>query len=71
MYPRQVYLVQEGQPLTVNGRVVGAAAVAGLPQGEEDQAVEAGIAAWQQMRPGAAGKDSLARAPGVAGTGGH
>jgi uncharacterized protein GlcG (DUF336 family) len=53
MFPGQVYLVQGGQPLTVNGRVVGAAGVAGLPQGEDDQAVEAGIAAWQAMRQGA------------------
>ncbi len=53
MYPGQVYLVQGGQPLTVSGRVVGAAGVAGLPQGEDDQAVEAGIAAWRPMRAGA------------------
>jgi uncharacterized protein GlcG (DUF336 family) len=53
MYPGQVYLVAGGQPLRVNGRMVGAVGVSGLPQGEDDEAVEAGIAAWRQMRPGA------------------
>jgi glc operon protein GlcG len=53
MWPGQVYLVQGGQPLTVNGRVVGAVGVAGLPQGEDDEAGQVGIAAWRQMRPGA------------------
>jgi glc operon protein GlcG len=53
MYPGEVYLVGGGQPLLVNGRVVGAAGASGLPQGEDDEAVAAGIAAWRQMRPGA------------------
>ena len=53
MYPGQVYLVQGGQPLRVCGRVVGAVGGAGLSQGEDDRAVEAGIAAWAWLRPGA------------------
>lgn len=53
MYPGEVYLVAGGQPLRANGRIVGAMGVSGLPQGEDDEAVEAGIAAWRPMRPGA------------------
>jgi uncharacterized protein GlcG (DUF336 family) len=53
MNPGKVYLVDGGIPLRVNGRVVGAVGVAGTPQGEDDLAGEAGIAAWAQMRPGA------------------
>jgi len=53
MYHGEVYLVAGGQPLRVNGRMLGAVGVSGLPQGEDDEAVEAGIAAWRPMRPGA------------------
>jgi uncharacterized protein GlcG (DUF336 family) len=53
MYPGQVYLVGGGQPLRVDGRVVGAVGVSGLPQFEDDEAAEAGIAAWRPMRAGA------------------
>lgn len=53
MYHGEVYLVAGGQPLRANGRMVGAVGVSGLPQGEDDEAVEAGIAAWRPMRPGA------------------
>ncbi len=52
MWPGQVYLTGGGIPLRVNGRVVGAAGVSGTT-GVDAQAVEAGIAAWGQMRPGA------------------
>jgi len=27
--------------------------VSGLPRGEDDEAIDAGLAAWMQMRPGA------------------
>ena len=50
MYPGEVYLVGGGIPLTVDNRIVGAVGVAGLPQGLDDKAAEAGIAAWQKFR---------------------
>ncbi len=50
MYPGKVYLVGGGVPLVVDGRVVGAVGVAGLPQGVDERAGRAGIAAWDQLR---------------------
>jgi glc operon protein GlcG len=46
----QVYMVNGGQPLVVDGHIVGAVGVAGLGPGEDDMAGDAGIAAWQAMR---------------------
>ena len=48
MYPGKVYLVGGGVPLT--GRLVGAVGVAGLPQGVDEKAARAGIAAWEKFR---------------------
>jgi uncharacterized protein GlcG (DUF336 family) len=50
MYPGKVYLVGGGVPLTVEGRLVGAVGVAGLPQGIDEKAARAGIAAWEKFR---------------------
>lgn len=50
MYPGEVYLVGGGIPLAVGNRLVGAVGVAGLPQGMDDKAAEAGIAAWNKFR---------------------
>jgi glc operon protein GlcG len=50
MYPGQVYLVGGGVPLAVGNRLVGAIGVAGLPQGVDEKAAEAGIAAWNKFR---------------------
>src|SRR5215468_3190922 len=50
MYPGKVYLVGGGVPLTVDGRLVGAVGVAGLPQGVDEKAARAGIAAWDKFR---------------------
>lgn len=50
MYPGKVYLVGGGVPLTVEGRLVGAVGVAGLPQGVDEKAARAGIAAWEKFR---------------------
>lgn len=55
MYPGKVYLVGGGVPLEINGRLVGAVGVAGLPQGVDEKAGRAGIAAWEKSR-GAAGR---------------
>jgi glc operon protein GlcG len=50
MYPGEVYLVGGGVPLGVGSRLVGAVGVAGLPQGVDEKAAEAGIAAWNKFR---------------------
>lgn len=50
MYPGEVYLVGGGLPLSVNNRLVGAVGVAGLAQGVDEKAAEAGISAWNKFR---------------------
>jgi len=50
MYPGKVYLVGGGVPLVADGRLVGAVGVAGLPQGVDEKAARAGIAAWENAR---------------------
>jgi uncharacterized protein GlcG (DUF336 family) len=50
MYPGEVYLVGGGVPPAVGNRLVGAVGVAGLPQGVDEKAAEAGIAAWNKFR---------------------
>ena len=50
MYPGEVYLVGGGVPLAIGNRLVGAVGVAGLPQGVDEKAAEAGIAAWNKFR---------------------
>jgi uncharacterized protein GlcG (DUF336 family) len=52
MYPGEVYLVGGGMPLAIDNRLVGAVGVAGLPQGVDEKAAEAGIAAWNKFRAG-------------------
>ena len=46
----RVYMVNGGQPLVVDGNIVGAAGVAGLGPGEDDQTIDAGVEAWQRLR---------------------
>ena len=50
MYPGKVYLVGGGVPLAVDGQIVGGVGVAGLPQGVDEKAGRAGIAAWTKFR---------------------
>jgi uncharacterized protein GlcG (DUF336 family) len=50
MYGNKVYLVGGGVPIAFEGKLVGAVGVAGLPQGEDENAARAGIAAWEKMR---------------------
>ena len=50
MYGNKVYLVGGGVPLSIDGVLVGAVGVAGLPEGEDEKAGRAGIAAWMKMR---------------------
>ena len=49
MYGNKVYLVGGGVPLARAGKLVGAVGVAGLPEGEDEKACRAGIAAWEKM----------------------
>lgn len=50
MYPGQVYLVGGGVPLVLDGKLIGAVGVAGLPEGVDEKAGRAGIAAWMKFR---------------------
>jgi uncharacterized protein GlcG (DUF336 family) len=50
MYPGKIYLVGGGVPLAVDGRLVGGVGVAGLPEGVDEKASRAGIAAWMKLR---------------------
>ncbi len=52
MYPGKVYLVGGGVPLTLDGKLIGAVGVAGLPEGVDEKAGRAGIAAWMKFREG-------------------
>jgi uncharacterized protein GlcG (DUF336 family) len=50
MYPGKVYLVGGGVPLALDGQFFGAVGVAGLPEGVDEKAGRAGIAAWTKFR---------------------
>jgi uncharacterized protein GlcG (DUF336 family) len=50
MYPGKVYLVGGGVPLTLDGQFFGAVGVAGLPEGVDEKAGRAGMAAWTKFR---------------------
>jgi uncharacterized protein GlcG (DUF336 family) len=50
MYPGKIYLVGGGVPLAVEDRLIGGVGVAGLPEGVDEKAVMAGIAAWMKFR---------------------
>jgi uncharacterized protein GlcG (DUF336 family) len=50
MYPGKIYLVVGGVPLAVDDTLVGGVGVAGLPEGVDEEASRAGIAAWMKLR---------------------
>jgi glc operon protein GlcG len=50
MWPGKVYLVGGGEPLVINGQLVGAVGVAGLAQYEDEAAGRAGMTAWEKTR---------------------
>jgi glc operon protein GlcG len=50
MYPGKVYLVGGGVPLGLDNQFFGAVGVAGLPEGVDEKAGLAGIAAWTKFR---------------------
>lgn len=50
MYPGKMYLVGGGEPIIVNGVLLGAVGVAGLAQFQDEAAGRAGMAAWQRSR---------------------
>jgi uncharacterized protein GlcG (DUF336 family) len=49
MYPGKIYLVGGGLPLVVDGRLVGAIGIAGLPEGVDEKSAHAAIAAWTKF----------------------
>jgi uncharacterized protein GlcG (DUF336 family) len=50
MYGNKVYLVGGGVPIALDGKLIGAVGVAGLPEFEDERAGRAGIAAWEKVR---------------------
>ena len=50
MYPGKMYFDNGGEPLVVDGVVVGAVGVSGLPRKQDEPAGRAAIAAWEKMR---------------------
>jgi uncharacterized protein GlcG (DUF336 family) len=50
MYGSKVYLVGGGEPIALDGKLIGAVGVAGLPEFEDERAGRAGIAAWEKVR---------------------
>jgi uncharacterized protein GlcG (DUF336 family) len=50
LYGNKVYLVGGGVPLSADGKLIGAVGVAGMPNGQDESAAKAGIAAWEKVR---------------------
>lgn len=50
MYPGKMYLVGGGEPIIVNGVLLGAVGVAGLAQFQDEAAGRAGMTAWERAR---------------------
>jgi uncharacterized protein GlcG (DUF336 family) len=50
MYGNKVYLVGGGEPIALDGKLIGAVGVAGLAEFEDERAGRAGIAAWEKVR---------------------
>ncbi len=50
MWPGKVYIVSGGLPLVVDGKLVAAVGISGLPPGVDEKASKAGLAAWQKYR---------------------
>jgi len=50
MYGNKVYLVGGGEPIMLEGQLIGAVGVAGLPEFEDERAGRAGLAAWDKVR---------------------
>jgi glc operon protein GlcG len=51
MFPGEILWQSGGVPLAVDGRLVGAVGVSGLPSGQDERAADAGVDAWQLYRP--------------------
>jgi uncharacterized protein GlcG (DUF336 family) len=50
MYPGEVYGVGGGLPIAVDGKLVGAVGIAGLPEGIDEKAAQAGLGAFENKR---------------------
>ncbi|HEY1266825.1 MAG TPA: heme-binding protein [Candidatus Binatia bacterium] len=50
LWPGKVYIVSGGLPLVVDGKLVGAIGISGLPPGVDEKASKAGLAAWEKYK---------------------
>jgi uncharacterized protein GlcG (DUF336 family) len=50
MYPGEVYAVGGGLPIAVDGKLVGAVGIAGLPEGVDEKAASSGLEAFDRSR---------------------
>jgi len=50
MFPGELIWQAGGVPFAVDGRLVGAVGVSGLPAGQDELAADAGVEAWQRYR---------------------
>jgi uncharacterized protein GlcG (DUF336 family) len=50
LWPGKVYIVSGGLPLVVDGKLVGAVGISGLPPGVDEKASKAGLAAWEKYK---------------------
>jgi uncharacterized protein GlcG (DUF336 family) len=49
-YGPKVYLVGGGEPIALDGKLIGGVGVAGLAEFEDERAGRAGLAAWEKVR---------------------
>jgi uncharacterized protein GlcG (DUF336 family) len=50
MYPAEVYAVGGGLPIAVDGKLIGAVGIAGLPEGVDEKAARSGLEAFERKR---------------------
>ena len=50
LWPGKIYIVSGGLPLAVDGKLVGAVGISGLPPGVDEKASKAGLAAWEKFK---------------------
>ena len=53
LWPGKVYIVSGGLPLVIDGKLVGAVGISGLPPGVDEKASKAGLEAWEKYRASA------------------
>jgi len=50
LWPGKIYIVSGGLPLAVDGKLIGAVGISGLPPGVDEKASKAGLAAWEKLK---------------------